>query len=48
MPKTCQKQFSSFGSEMKARAEIKKHIYEHLGELEEEGIALFSLIISYV
>ncbi|KAL4238919.1 hypothetical protein ACF0H5_003626 [Mactra antiquata] len=37
MPKTCHKQFSSFGSEMKARVEIKKHIYDHLNELEEEA-----------
>jgi len=38
MPKQCQKTFSSFGSEMRARAEVKKHIYNHLNELEAEGI----------
>ena len=37
MPKQCKKQFTSFGSEMKAHGEIKKHLYRHLDELTKEA-----------
>lgn len=37
MPKQCQKQFTSFGSEMRAYGDIKKHLYQHLDELEREA-----------
>ncbi|XP_053375768.1 uncharacterized protein LOC123563837 [Mercenaria mercenaria] len=36
IPKICHKQFTSFGSEMRARTEMKKHVYEHLSELEKD------------
>ena len=38
MPKQCQKQCTSFGSEMRAYAEIKKHLYQHLDELKKEAL----------
>ena len=44
MPKDCNKEFSSFGNEMRARADMKKHIYEHLNNLEQEGIVLLTLL----
>lgn len=37
MPKHCQKRFTSFGSEMRAKQEMRKHLYDHLDELEMEG-----------
>ena len=42
MPKECKKEISSFGNEMRARAEMKKHVYEHLSDLEKEGINSFT------
>ena len=37
MPKQCQRQFTSFGSEMRAYTDIKKHLYQHLDELKKEA-----------
>lgn len=37
MPDRCTRQFTSFGSEMRARSDVKKHLYEHLDQLEREG-----------
>ncbi|XP_052767098.1 uncharacterized protein LOC128207929 isoform X2 [Mya arenaria] len=36
MPKQCIKEFTSYGSDMKAKNEVKKHLYQHLSELERE------------
>ncbi|XP_060562066.1 uncharacterized protein LOC132721710, partial [Ruditapes philippinarum] len=37
IPKQCQKQYTSFGSEMRARTEMKKHVYRHLSDLEKDS-----------
>ena len=37
MPDSCCRKFTSFGSEMRARSDVKKHLYEHLDRLEREG-----------
>lgn len=37
MPESCTQRFTSFGSEMRARSDVKKHIYEHLDQLKKEG-----------
>ena len=41
MPKQCQKQYTSFGSEMKALADIKKHLKKHLDDLTKEANCKF-------
>lgn len=36
IPEKCQEQFSSFGSEMKARQCVKTHLLSHIGTLLQE------------
>ena len=38
MPQQCQRQFTSFGGEMRALNDIKKHLYQHLDELKKEAM----------
>ncbi|KAG8228431.1 hypothetical protein J437_LFUL003908 [Ladona fulva] len=37
-PTRCQRKFSSFGSELKARQQMKIHLLEHVNELTEEAV----------
>ncbi|XP_071447360.1 uncharacterized protein [Hetaerina americana] len=37
-PARCQKKFSSFGSELKARQQMKSHLLEHVNKLSEEAM----------
>ena len=37
MPKRCQQHFTSYASDAKAKNLVKKHVYQHLSELEKEG-----------